>query len=67
MSARSAHRLRCCPGAEAFAAAWDDALEIGLDRARDTAIEHATIGVPLPIVWAVWWSATTRAPAIAAP
>ncbi|MEJ7933185.1 hypothetical protein WG907_02820 [Sphingobium sp. AN558] len=36
-SPRSAYQLRAKPGAESFAAAWDWALEMGLDAARDRA------------------------------
>lgn len=50
MSARSAYRLRGAPGAEAFAQAWDDALEIGVWKARDTAVERAIEGVVIPVV-----------------
>ena len=45
MSARSAHRLRASPGAEGFARAWDEALEIGFVAARSDALERATRGV----------------------
>lgn len=50
MSARSAYRLRAAPGAEGFAAAWDDALEIGIWKARDTAIQRAIEGHEVAIV-----------------
>lgn len=50
MSARSAYRLRDAAGAEAFAAAWDDAMEIGADRVRETAIERTLEGVEVAIV-----------------
>jgi hypothetical protein len=50
MTARSAYRLRGAKGAEAFAVAWDDALEIGIWRTRDTAIERAIDGVAVPVV-----------------
>lgn len=49
MSARSAHRLRAAPGAEDFALAWDEALEIGMQHARDRALERALDGVAVPI------------------
>ena len=43
----SAHRLRRAGGAADFALAWDEALEIGTQAARDRALERATIGVPV--------------------
>lgn len=50
MRARSAYRLRDRPGAESFARAWDEAVEIGIDRARDTLIDRAIDGIAVPIV-----------------
>lgn len=50
-SAKSAYALRKRPGAEGFAAAWDLALGIGGDRARDLAVERATEGVVQPIFY----------------
>lgn len=44
MTARSAHRLRSRPDANAFAAAWDEALTIAAASLVDLAFERATIG-----------------------
>jgi len=41
MSARSAYRLRCRPGAQSFAAAWDKLLRQSRERAFDHAMEKA--------------------------
>jgi hypothetical protein len=48
ISARSAHKLRERPGAESFAAAWDAALEDGLDERRAALFERATMGTVAP-------------------
>ena len=50
MGARSAYRLRARAGAESFAEAWDHALEMGVDRARDALVERAIAGVVVPVV-----------------
>lgn len=50
MSPRGAYALRARPGAESFADAWDRALLIGLDRARDMAIERVVRGIEVPVV-----------------
>lgn len=50
-SAKSAYALRKRPGAEGFAAAWDRALRIGGDHARDIAIARATEGVVQPVFY----------------
>lgn len=47
-SARSAYLLRDKPGAESFAAAWEEALFAGHQSARDTAIERALHGEIMP-------------------
>ncbi len=39
-TARSAYQLRARAGAESFAAAWDWAIEMGLDAMRDRAMER---------------------------
>ena len=44
MSPGSAHRLRAAAGAQDFALAWDEALEIGLEEARSRALERAVLG-----------------------
>ena len=49
MSARSAYRLRQAPGADCFAQAWDDALERGIDAARDAALDLGR-GTLVPII-----------------
>jgi hypothetical protein len=49
MSQPGAYHLRRQPGAEAFAAAWDAALESAIDILRDTMLERAIHGVEVPI------------------
>lgn len=49
-SARSAYQLRARPDAASFAAAWDWALEMGLDAARDAAVERSGEPVTTPII-----------------
>lgn len=49
-SPRSAYYLRARPGAESFAAAWDWALEMGLDESRGRAITIAKERQERPIV-----------------
>ncbi|MBX7457112.1 hypothetical protein K3152_02535 [Qipengyuania sp. 1NDH17] len=44
------YKLRARPGAEGFAAAWDAALERGVQRLEDCALERALKGTPTPIV-----------------
>ena len=44
------YKLRARPGAEGFAAAWDAALERGMQRLEDCALERALKGTPTPIV-----------------
>ena len=48
MSRQTAYLLRQKPGAESFAAAWDRALEMGLDNAEDHAITRALEGYEVP-------------------
>lgn len=49
-SMEALYKLRARPGAEGFAGAWDAALERGLTRLEDCALERAMAGVPTPIV-----------------
>lgn len=49
-SARSAYQLRARAGAESFAAAWDWALEYGLDEARARVFDGAMKRRKVPIV-----------------
>ncbi|MEY4500437.1 MAG: hypothetical protein RIS52_327 [Pseudomonadota bacterium] len=47
-AAGSAYRLRHSAGADSFAAAWDDALKIGMMHLQDIAMERAINGVAVP-------------------
>ena len=49
-SMEALYRLRAKPGAQGFAAAWDAALERGVQRLEDCALERALKGTPTPIV-----------------
>ena len=49
-SMEALYKLRARPGAEGFAAAWDEALERGMQRLEDCALERALKGTPTPIV-----------------
>lgn len=49
-SMEALYKLRARPGAEGFAAAWDAALERGMQRLEDCALERALRGTPTPIV-----------------
>ncbi|MCA0909043.1 hypothetical protein [Qipengyuania gaetbuli] len=49
-SMEALYKLRARPGAEGFAAAWDAALERGVQRLEDCALERALEGTPTPIV-----------------
>jgi hypothetical protein len=49
LSARSAYQLLDAPGADSFAAAWDQALDIGLARVQADALERALIGAFVPV------------------
>ena len=51
MSAEGAYYLRRQPGADSFRAAWSAALDHGLQRLTDLAIDRAIEGVPVPIFW----------------
>ena len=49
-SMEALYKLRNKPGAEGFASAWDAALERGVQRLEDCALERAIQGTPTPIV-----------------
>ncbi|WP_432200174.1 hypothetical protein ACRAQ7_11015 [Erythrobacter sp. W53] len=49
-SLEALYKLRRLPGAEGFAGAWDAALERGVQRLEDCAMERAIRGTPTPIV-----------------
>jgi len=49
LSARTAYRLLDAPGAESFAAAWDQAIDLGLARIQADALERALSGAFVPI------------------
>jgi hypothetical protein len=49
-SMEALYKLRHKPGAEGFAAAWDAALERGVQRLEDCALTRAMQGTPTPIV-----------------
>ncbi|WP_247713769.1 hypothetical protein [Qipengyuania sphaerica] len=49
-SLEALYKLRARPGAEGFAEAWDEALERGVQRLEDCALERALCGTPTPIV-----------------
>lgn len=49
-SMEALYKLRHRPGAEGFAEAWDAALERGVQRLEDCAMERALQGTPTPIV-----------------
>ena len=49
-SMEALYKLRARTGAEGFAAAWDAALERGVQRLEDCALERALQGTPTPIV-----------------
>lgn len=51
MSPEGAYYLRRQPGAESFCAAWSAALDHGVQRFTDIAIDRAIEGVPVPIHW----------------
>lgn len=47
MTARSAYRLMDADGADSFAAAWDEAIETGIERIRVDALARALHGAPV--------------------
>lgn len=49
MSTEGAYALRRQPGAEAFAAAWEAALDHGIRRLEDIAMDRAINGVEVPV------------------
>jgi len=49
MTARSAYRLMDADGADSFAAAWDEAIETGIERISTDALERALNGVPVAL------------------
>ena len=51
MSYEGAYYLRRQPGADGFRAAWIAALDHGVQRLADIAVERAIEGVPVPIHW----------------
>jgi len=51
MSVEGAYYLRRSPGADSFIRAWDAALNHGVQRLADIAIDRAMEGVPVPVFW----------------
>lgn len=51
MSPEGAYHLRRQPGADGFRAAWDAALDHGVQRLTDLAIDRVIEGVPVPVFW----------------
>ena len=51
MSRESAYRLRRRPGAESFAASWDEALRAGRQRALEIGMEIGLYGVEEPVFY----------------
>ena len=49
MSEVGAYQMRRAPGAEGFAKAWAEALETGINKLRDAAMERALYGVAEPV------------------
>ena len=49
MSPRSAYRLMDADGADSFAAAWDQAIDIGIERVRVEALHRALGGSPVEV------------------
>ncbi len=49
MTSRSAYRLLDADGADEFARAWDEALDIGMERLRCDALERAIAGAWVPV------------------
>jgi hypothetical protein len=49
MTSRSAYRLMDADGADSFAAAWDEAIEAGIERVRTDALERALNGAPVAL------------------
>jgi hypothetical protein len=51
MSTVGAYALKRTPGAESFRAAWDAALNFGVQTLTDLAIDRVKHGTPVPIFW----------------
>ena len=51
MSSEGAYYPRRQPGAESFRAAWNAALDHGVQRLTDIALDRATEGVTVPVFW----------------
>ncbi|HZF42772.1 MAG TPA: hypothetical protein VEZ48_05130 [Sphingomonadaceae bacterium] len=51
MTPEGAYHLRRQPGAESFAAAWDAALDTGVDRLAAATMQRALHGVAVPVFW----------------
>lgn len=51
MATVGAYVLKRAPGAESFRAAWDAALNFGVQTLTDLAIDRVKHGVPVPIFW----------------
>lgn len=51
MSSEGAYFLRRQPGADSFRAAWEAALDHGVQHLLDTAIDRALEGVPVPVFY----------------
>ena len=51
MAVFGAYALRRAEGAESFRAAWKKALDMGVQRLADIAVERAIEGVPVPIMY----------------
>jgi hypothetical protein len=49
MTSRSAYRLMDADGADSFAAAWDEAIETGIELVRADALERALNGAPVAL------------------
>ena len=49
MTARSAYRLMDADGADDFARAWDEAIEIGIERVRFAALDRTLNGAPCAV------------------
>ena len=49
MTARSAYQLLDAPGADSFAAAWDQAIDEGVERVRADALQRALGGAFVPV------------------
>lgn len=50
LTPRSAYRLLDAEGADDFARAWDQAIDIGIERVRASALERSLYGSPVAII-----------------